>query len=103
MNTSKTPKPIGRKALREALETVPLEGLFSPAVSRELTGKQKRFALEVAKGATKADAYRKAYKPTSKWTMQTQPYQLSKDERVSNEIEAMKRAIAAQEYQTPAA
>ena len=54
-------------------------------------------------GATKADAYRKAYNPKSKWTMQTQPYQLSKDERVSNEIEAIKRAISAQEYQTPAA
>jgi hypothetical protein len=103
MNTPKTVKPIGRKALKEALDTVPLNTLFSPAVSRELTGKQKRFAREVAMGATKADAYRKAYNPKSKWTMQTQPYQLSKDERVSNEIEAIKRAIAAQEYQTPAA
>ena len=82
---------------------MPIESLFSPAVSRELTGKQKRFALEVAKGATKADAYRKAYNPKSKWTMQTQPYQLSRDERVANEIEAIKRAISAQEYQTPAA
>lgn len=35
--------------------------------------------------------------------MQTQPYQLSKDERVANEIEAIKRAISAQEYQTPTA
>jgi hypothetical protein len=103
MNTQKTPKPIGRKALREALETVPVQSLLSPAVSRELTGKQKKFALEVAKGATKADAYRKAYNPKSKWTMQTQPYQLSRDERVANEIEAIKRAISAQEYQTPAA
>jgi hypothetical protein len=103
MNTAKIPKPIGRKALKEALDTVPLNTLFSPSVSRELTGKQKKFAREVAMGATKADAYRKAYNPKSKWTMQTQPYQLSKDERVSNEIEAIKRAIAAQEYQTPAA
>ena len=89
--------------MKDALDTVPLNTLFSPSVSRELTGKQKRFAREVAMGATKADAYRKAYNPKSKWTMQTQPYQLSKDERVSNEIEAIKRAIAAQEYQTPAA
>lgn len=80
-----------------------MDSLFSPAVSRELTGKQKKFAREVAMGATKADAYRKAYNPKSKWTMQTQPYQLSRDERVANEIEAIKRAIAAQEYQTPAA
>jgi hypothetical protein len=103
MNTKPSSKPIGRKALREALETVPTESLFSPAVSRELTGKQKKFAREVAMGATKADAYRKAYNPKSKWTMQTQPYQLSRDERVANEIEAIKRAIAAQEYQNPAA
>jgi len=103
MNTSKTPKPIGRKALREALDTVPLDGLFSPAVSRELTGKQKRFALEVAKGATKADAYRRAYNVKSNNTLQREPYQLTRDQRVTNEIEAMKAAIAAQEYQTPAA
>ena len=103
MNTSKTPKPIGRKALREALDTVPLDGLFSPTVSRELTTKQKRFARDVAMGATKAQAYRNNYNAKSKWTMQTQPYQLSRDERVANEIEAMKAAIKAQEYQTPAA
>jgi hypothetical protein len=103
MNTSKTPKPIGRKALREALETVPLEGLFSPAVSRELTGKQKRFALEVAKGATKADAYRRAYNAKSPHTMTSKPYHLAADDRVKAEIEAIKRAISAQEYQTPAA
>lgn len=82
---------------------MPTNSLFSPAVSKELTAKQKKFAREVAMGATKADAYRKAYNPKSKWTMQTQPYQLSRDERVANEIEAIKRAIAAQEYQTPAA
>jgi hypothetical protein len=106
MKDIKTPKTVGkisRAQLREALDTVPLDSLFSPAVSKELTGKQKKFAREVAMGATKADAYRKAYNPKSKWTMQTQPYQLSRDERVANEIEAIKRAIAAQEYQTPAA
>lgn len=85
------------------MDTVPLSSLFTPAVSKELTGKQKKFAREVAMGATKADAYRKAYNPKSKWTMQTQPYQLSRNERVANEIEAIKAAIAAQEYQTPAA
>ena len=106
MNTPKTQKAQGkltRAQLRDALDTVPVDALFSPAVSKELTGKQKKFAREVAMGATKADAYRKAYNPKSKWTMQTQPYQLSRDERVKNEIEAIKRAIAAQEYQTPAA
>ena len=103
MNTQKTPKTIGRKALREALETVPLDSLFSPAVSKELTSKQKKFALEVAKGSTKAEAYRRAYNVKSKNTLQREPYQLTRDQRVANEIEAMKAAIKAQEYQTPAA
>jgi hypothetical protein len=103
MSTSKQVKPIGRKALREALETVPTESLFSPAVSRELTGKQKKFAREVAMGATKADAYRRAYNVKSNNTLQREPYQLTRDQRVTNEIEAIKAAIAAQEYQSPAA
>ena len=99
-------KPISkltRAQLRESLDSVPVSHILGKGVTRELTPKQRAFAVEVAKGSTKADAYRKAYNPKSKWTMQTQPYQLSKDERVSNEIEAIKRAIAAQEYQTPSA
>jgi hypothetical protein len=103
MNNTKSPKPIGRKALRDALETVPTESLFSPAVSRELTGKQKKFAREVAMGATKADAYRRSYNVKSNNTLQREPYQLTRDQRVTNEIEAIKAAIAAQEYQNPAA
>jgi hypothetical protein len=106
MNTQKTPKPqgkISRAQLREALDTVPLDSLFSPHVSKELTTKQKRFAREVAMGATKADAYRRAYNVKSNNTLQREPYQLTRDQRVTNEIEAIKQAIAAQEYQTPAA
>ena len=94
---------VSRAQLREALDTVPIDSLFSPAVSRELTGKQKKFAREVAMGATKADAYRKAYNAKSPHTMASKPYHLAADDRVKAEIEAIKRAIAAQEYQTPAA
>jgi hypothetical protein len=68
-----------------------------------LTGKQKAFCLEVAKGETKASAYRKAYNVKSKNTLQREPYQLTRDQRITNEIEAMQAAIKAQEYQTPAA
>lgn len=103
MNTPKTVKPIGRKALKEALDTVPLNALFSPAVSKELTTKQKRFARDVAMGATKAQAYRNNYNAKSPHTMTSKPYHLAADDRVKAEIEAIKRAIAAQEYQTPAA
>lgn len=106
MNTQKTPKTLGkvsRAQLREALDTVPIDSLFSPAVSKELTGKQKRFALEVAKGSSKAEAYRRAYNVKSKNTLHREPYQLTRDQRIANEIEAMQAAIKAQEYQTPAA
>lgn len=82
---------------------MPLDSLFSPAVSKELTGKQKKFALEVAKGSSKAEAYRRAYNVKSKNTLQREPYQLTRDQRITNEIEAMQAAIKAQEYQTPAA
>ena len=89
--------------MREALDTVPIDSLFSPAVSKELTTKQKRFARDVAMGATKAQAYRNNYNAKSPHTMTSKPYHLAADDRVKAEIEAIKRAIAAQEYQTPAA
>ena len=53
---------LTRKQIREGLDTVPMDAILGKDVSRELTAKQKRFAFEVAKGATKADAYRRAYK-----------------------------------------
>lgn len=80
-----------------------MDSLFSPAVSKELTTKQKAYARELAKGNTKAGAYRKAYDVTSKATMTSEPYKLAKNPAIANEVEAMKAAIAAQEYQTPAA
>lgn len=54
-------------------------------------------------GATKADAYRRSYNAKSPHTLTSKPYHLAADDRVKAEIEAIKRAIAAQEYQTPAA
>ena len=83
---------------------MPIDSLFSPAVSRELTGKQKRFALEVAKGSTGAAAYRKAYNSTGKpKTVGDHASRLKGDARIQAEIEALQMAIRAQEYQTPAA
>ena len=104
MSTPKTLKTVGRKALREALDTVPINSLFSPAVSRELTGKQKKFALEVAKGSTGAAAYRSAYNAKGKpKTVGDHASRLKGDARIQAEIEALQLAIRAQEYQTPAA
>lgn len=103
MKDTKTPKTVGRKQLREALDTVPLDSLFTPSVSRELTAKQKAFARDVAKGATKADAYRRNYNVTSKATMTSRPYVLAADDRVKAEIEAVRRALDAEHLKSPAA
>ena len=103
MKTLKNQGKLSRAQITEALDSVPVSHILGKTAARELTAKQKAFALEVAKGSTKADAYRKAYKPKSKWTMQTQPYQLSRDERVANEIQALKLAIEGEKHRTPAA
>ena len=96
------PKPMPRSRVREALQSVPLETVLGQA-HRALTPKQRKFALEVAKGNTKADAYRTAYNVTSPHSMAKDPYTIAKDPRVAQEIQAIELAIAAQEYQTPAA
>jgi hypothetical protein len=95
---------LSRKALEKALETVPMTEILGKDVSRELTAKQKRFALEVAKGNTKAEAYRTAYKrDASKRTIVAKPYELARDERIKREIEAYQVALEAAKYRTPAA
>lgn len=95
---------LSRKEVNNALETVPLDQLFSSSVSRELTHKQKTFAREVAKGSTKADSFRTAYNPkASKAVLSSKPYHLANDIRIKAEIDAYKLALQAQEYQSPAA
>ena len=95
---------LSRKALTEGLKQTPIEDILGTHVSRTLTGKQKAFALEVAKGATKASAYRKAYKPdATKRTMACKPYELMQDERIQREIKAYELAIEAAQHRTPAA
>jgi hypothetical protein len=103
MKEIKPPSKLSRAQLRESLDSVPVSHILGKGVTRELTGKQKKFCLEVAKGETKANAYRKAYNVKSKNTLQREPYQLTRDQRITNEIEAMQAAIKAQEYQTPSA
>ena len=94
---------LSRKQLKEALETVPMTEILGNDVSRGLTAKQKKFAQEVAKGKTKAAAYRSAYNVTSSASLTSNPYHLSNDSRVRAEIEAYQRAIEAAKYRTPAA
>jgi hypothetical protein len=92
-----------RSDIAKALETIPDKALLGAGAS-ELTAKQRRFAREVAKGATKAEAYRTAYKANpAHATIRTEPYAVASNPRVSREIEAYRVALEAAEYRTPAA
>lgn len=90
---------LTRKQIRETLEQVPIDRVLG--VSGQLTGKQKRFAAEVAAGETKASAYRKAYKAdATQATITTEPYKLAADPRISREIEAYRLANEAAKHRT---
>ena len=89
-----------RKAIREALDTVPIDHVLG--VAGELTHKQKTFARLVASGNTGADAYRKAYKATGKpKTVGDNASRLKRDSRIQAEIEAFKLANEAAAYHAP--
>jgi hypothetical protein len=94
---------LSRKALEEGLNQVPIAHILGADVSRQLTAKQRKFAHEVAKGSTKADAYRAAYDVTSPRTMSSEPYRLADDPRVSREIEAYTLALETAKLRSPAA
>jgi hypothetical protein len=98
-------RPLSRKVLQEGIETLPVSTILGESVSKALTGKQKAFALEVAKGKmTKAGAYRKVYKAdATKRTTNSEPYKLAADPRIAREIEAYQRAIEASQHRTPSA
>jgi len=93
---------LSRKAIREALDTTPIDQILGVA-DKGLTHKQKQFAKEIAKGATKADAYRKAYKAdASPHSLRKDPYTIANNPRVRQEIEAYELALASAEYRQPA-
>lgn len=90
--------------MAEALDTVPVSHILGKGVSRELTGKQKAFALEVARGSTGAGAYRKAYNAKGKpKTVGDHASRLKGDARIQAEIEAYQLAIEAAKHRNPAA
>lgn len=92
---------LTRKQIQEGLTQVPVDRLFN--VSGQLTGKQKRFAAELAAGETKAGAYRKVYSPTAKpKTAGDAGYRLSTDSRIINEVEAYRLASEAAKHRTAA-
>jgi hypothetical protein len=82
------------------METI-LLGVHS-AKQTGLTPKQIRFAEEIARGESKAGAYRKAYKSKGKPETQSKRGQeLMKAGAVAAQVEAFQAAFEAQKYATP--
>jgi hypothetical protein len=98
-------RKLSRKAIEEGLDTIPMSEILGvSSKDKGLTHKQQTFARELAKGATKAEAYRKAYKAKpAPSTILTAPYRLAADARVSAEVEAYKVAIESAKHRTPEA
>ena len=95
---------LNRNQIKEALEQTPIDKLLLGANAKDitLTHKQKAFAEEIAKGSSKAQAYRKAY--NSKGTSQTQSKEGTKlltNPSISHHVESIKLAIEAQKYLFP--
>jgi hypothetical protein len=97
---------LTRKQIEEGLKAYPIETLLigsTVAKEKRLTHKQKAFAEEVAKGNTKAGAYRKAYNSKGKpATASRRGQELSQDSAIQAQIEAFRVALEAAKYQTPA-
>ena len=97
---------LTRKQIAEGLQSVPMAeiilGTGNPT-NQKLTAKQIKFAEEIAKGETKAGAYRKAYKTKGKPKTQSDEGQrLANNPAIAQQAEAFRVAIKAQEYLLPA-
>ena len=104
MKEHKQPSKLTKAQIREGLESVPVSHILGKGVSRELTAKQKAFALEVAKGSTGAAAYRKAYNTKSSPKIQGDAaYKLKAKPDIAQEIEAYQLALEGAKHRNPAA
>lgn len=104
MKEQANPRKLTRAQLSQALDSVPVSHLLGKGASRELTGKQKRFALEVAKGSSGAEAYRAAYNTRGKsLTQANEASRLKARPDVAAEVEAYRVALETETYRTPAA
>lgn len=103
---NKPPKKLSRKEISQGLEMMPIETLLlgvNNSKTKRLTAKQIAFAEEVAKGNSKAEAYRKSHNSKGKPKTQSQEGQnLTKNPAIAEQIEAFKIAIEAQKYLLPA-
>ena len=99
-------KRMTRQQIKEGLEQVPIEqvllGHNRAAHKVALTAKQLKFADALARGDTKAGAYRKAYDTKAKPQVQSiEGQKLSRHPAVSMQVEAIRLALEAEKYATP--
>jgi hypothetical protein len=96
---------LTRAQIKESLKSVPMEQILlgvHSAKQTNLTAKQIRFAEEIARGETKAGAYRKAYNTKASPGHQSRKGQeLAKREAIGRQVEAFQAAFEAQRYATP--
>jgi len=93
---------LTRKQIKQGLEATPIDTLLlgSP---KTLTAKQKAFAESVAKGKSKAEAYRSAYDTnTTANAQRVEAHRLSLNPNISLMIEGLKVGLEAQKYLLPA-
>jgi phage terminase small subunit len=104
MKEPKTPSKLTKAQIRESLDSVPVSHILGKSVTRELTPKQRAFALEVAKGSTGAAAYRKAYSTKGSPKLQgSEASKLKAKPSIAQEIEAYQLAIEGAKHRNPAA
>jgi hypothetical protein len=95
---------LTRKQIQQGLEQTPFVDIVGVNANSQLTKKQRDFAMNVAKGDTGAEAYRKAYKTKGKpQTQAVEASKLRKRPEISQMVERLSLALEGQRYQTPAA
>ena len=95
---------LNRKQIKEALEQTPIDKLLLGGNAKDisLTPKQKAFAEEIAKGSSKAKAYRTAYDSKGKsHTQSKEGAKLMTNPTITHHIESIRLAIEAQKYLYP--
>jgi hypothetical protein len=84
---------LTRKQARELVKQVPIETILGDT-NRQLTHKQKAFAVKVANGMNKSKAYRTTYDTKGNAnTVSVDAHKLAKTPKISHEIEAIKAGI----------
>jgi hypothetical protein len=98
-------RKLSRKAIEEGLDTIPMSEILGvSSKDKGLTPKMQSFARELAKGTSKAEAYRKSYnRNPAPSTIVNTPYKLAADPRIQHEVEAYKLAIESAKHRTPEA